>query len=164
MLVSERAAATGLIGVHPKYRTKRLWVQPVKRKSGNSGDKIAVRPRLKTIQSSNLDKLIGYGQVYMDGTATRSTEVEALSHMRPMPTLSPLHREIALLERIGRDPNYAPDHPVNNRPARPLYGSALWAWIGRQPGITMGAKEVEAWLREIEHICQVRAEMGEDNL
>jgi hypothetical protein len=124
--------------------------------------KIAVRPRLKTLRTSNLDTVKGIGPVYLDCEATRSTEVTALSNLKGAPGLTRLHREIALLERIGRNPNYAPDHPVIDRPVRPIYGSALWAWIGRQPGITMRAKEVATWIKQIESIHQVRASMSID--
>jgi len=126
----------------------------------NNG-KIAVRPHQGTIKTTQLDTLMGYGTTYLHSEASRSTEENALANLRPIPVLNQLQREIALLERIGRDPgNYGLDYPVRERPYRPIYGSALWAWIGHQPGITLTAKEVEEYLKIISSIQKVRAEMG----
>lgn len=128
----------------------------------NNG-KIAVRPHQGTIKTSQLDKLVGYGSTFQHCEAERSTEDNALAGLGPIPVLDELQREIALLERIGRDPrNYGLDHPVRDRPYRPIYGSALWAWIGRQPGITLSKKEVEDHLKAISKIEERRAEAGAD--
>lgn len=128
----------------------------------DDSSKIPVGVKQGTIKTSELDKLIGIGTTYQHSEATRSTENEALKRPRHAPRLNKLQKQIALLERIGRDPQnwiYA-EHPVFDRPARPIYGSALWAWIGHQPGITLTAKEVRAHLERITEIEELRAEMG----
>lgn len=127
----------------------------------SDSSKIAVRPRQKTIQTSALDKTVkGVGETFLHCEATRGTEEEALSRPSATPHLNDLQRHVATLERIGRDPEYLPDFPVRDRPARAIYGSALWAWIGRQPGITMTTKEVQRCLDAISAIEETRADMG----
>lgn len=126
----------------------------------NNG-KIAVRPHQKPIQTSELDKkLIGFGSTYLSSEGSRSTEDDALANLGPIPILNELQKEIALLERMGRDPEFMPDHPTRGRYKIAIYGKALWAWIGRQPGITLRATEVEKMLKAISDIQKVRAEMG----
>lgn len=128
----------------------------------NNG-KIAVRPHQGTIKTSQLDKLMGYGSTFQHSEASRSTEDDALAGLGPIQVLDELQREIALLERIGRDPrNYGLDYPVRDRPHRPIFGDALWAWIGRQPGITLRAREVRKHLEVISQIEERRAEAGLD--
>lgn len=135
-------------------------------KSFNNG-KIAVRPRQGKIHTSQLDKdrIFGYNETYLHSEASRSTEDDALSSLDigSVPELNELQREIALLERIGRDPEFMKDYPTRDRYTIGLYGSALWAWIGRQPGITMRAKEVAKQLDEISRIQKLRADAGLDS-
>lgn len=126
----------------------------------NDSSKIAVRPRLKTIQTSQLDEVKGIGDVYSHSEASRSTEDDGLARTAAIPRLNELQQQVVILERIGRNPDYMPDYPVRERPSRGIYGSALWAWIGRQPGITMTSKEVEKCLDVISSIEQTRADMG----
>lgn len=135
------------------------------RRQTNSG-KIAVRPRQGKIHTTQLDKdrVFGFGETFLHCEATRTTEEEALGRPPNIPKLDELQRQIATLERIGRDPqNYMLDYPVRDRPERAIFGSALWAWIGRQPGITMTAKDVGRWLKRISEVEQARADMKLDS-
>lgn len=132
------------------------------RKSSNNG-KLTVRPHQKQLENAQGIKMFGEGTTILDSASSRSTEDDALKKVGTVPQLDELQLEILTLERIGRDPrNYKPDYPVRDRPYRPIFGSALWAWIGRQPGITMSAKEVEVQLLMISRIEERRAEMGLD--
>lgn len=128
----------------------------------NNG-KIAVRPHQKQLKTADGMKLYGEGTAILDSEASRSTEDDALKNLRPVPQLNQLQREIALLERLGRDPKLLPDYPTRERYKIAIYGKALWAWIGLQPGITLRAKEVEQHLKDISSILQRRAEMGADD-
>lgn len=134
-------------------------------KSFNNG-KIAVRPRQGKIHTSELDKdrIIGYNETYLHSEASRSTEDDALSSVDigSVPELDELQREIALLERIGRDPEFMKDYPTRDRYKVAIFGKALWGWIGRQPGITMRAKDVAEQLTEISRIQKLRADAGLD--
>lgn len=131
--------------------------------ANSDSSKIAVRPRQKSIQTSNLDKVKGIGDTYLHSEASRSTEDDALARPSKTPQLNALQQQIATLERVGRNPEYLTDYPVRDRPTRGIYGSALWSWIGRQPGITMTPKDVQACLQDISRIQQKRADMGLDS-
>lgn len=130
-------------------------------KSSNNG-KLAVRPHQKQLKDAEGMKLVGDGTGYLDSEASRSTEDEALKRPRRVPRLNKLQKKIMILERIGHNPKYLPDYPTHNRYGVAIYGSALWAWIGRQPGVTCSANEVEEHLKAISRIMAIRAEMGLD--
>jgi hypothetical protein len=129
----------------------------------DSNGKLTGRPHQKQLQTADGIKLYGAGSAYLDSEASRSTEDEALKRPRRAPRLNKLQKKIMILERIGHNPKYMPDYPTHNRYGVAIYGSALWAWIGRQPGITCTTKDVEAHLKAISHIMAIRAEMGLDD-